>query len=57
MGLNVILKAMIFVNNINKKRAIVKYLYIRFLNNLYFHLNVSNKSRKLFMKNFFQRNI
>lgn len=33
-NLNIILKTMIFVNNINEKMVLIKYLYIKLLKNL-----------------------
>lgn len=53
---------MIFINNINKKVGLIKYLHIMLLDNLknktnqiiiMFFFNLSNKLRKLFGKDFF----
>ena len=64
-GLSAIPKTMIFVNNINEKMALTEYLHTKLSHNLKdkaeqvircFHLNLSDKSRKLFAKDFFQEN-
>lgn len=61
-SLSAIPKNMIFVNNINEEIALIEYLCTKFLDNLkdkidqmiqYFHFNLSNKLRKLFVKDFF----
>lgn len=50
---------MIFVDSINEKMALIKYLCSKLLDNLKdkvkekIYLNLSNKSKKLFAKDFF----
>ena len=60
-GLSAIPKTMIFVDNINEGMALIKYLRTKLPKNLKdkadqvircFHSNLSNKSRKLFAKDF-----
>ena len=56
---------MIFVNSINELMALTMYLHTKLLDDLkdkeekiirYFHLNLSNKTRKLFAEDFLQGN-
>ena len=64
-GLSAIPKTMIFVNSINKGMALTKYFCIKLSNNLkdkaeqviqYIHSNLSDKSKKMFAKDFLWRN-
>lgn len=59
-------KTMIFINSINERIALTEYLYIKLSNNLkdkveymiqYFYSNLSDKLRKLFVKDYLWGNI
>lgn len=64
-SLSTILKTMIFVDSINKRIALTEYLCTKLSDNLNdkaeqviqcFHLNLSDKSKKLFTEDFFWGN-